>query len=148
MTHASDYSATWPEWPRCPQCGQRRHAVCPICQAARDELPLAEYLPPAAPLEETRVCCGSCGSAETSEAPEPSTEGEEIPVLLFCAKCDEAFAPEFRQLCQKCGHDFGDGIAEPEVPLAASGGRAMLAVCGLTALAAAILAYCWYLFQK
>lgn len=145
MTNASDPSATWTDWPRCPKCGQRRHAICPICQTAKDDLPLAEYLPPSAPLENSRPCCGGCESAET---PEPAGAGEEIPLLLFCATCDEAFPPTFAALCQKCGHDFGNGVQPPEPELATAGGRAALVVCGLIALAAGILGYFWYLFQK
>jgi hypothetical protein len=30
--------------------------------------------------------------------------------LLRCATCDEAFVPRFYRRCQRCGHDFQQGM--------------------------------------
>lgn len=156
-----DVEEIWQDWPRCPGCGRRRVAVCPCCLLARDEMPLADYIPVPAPLEHTRppreTCGGGCGhpSPEPVERSRSSPESGEAPaaeeqdaILLLCPQCDEAFRPVFRQLCPQCGHDFGDGVTTPVAEPVESNARALFVIFGLLALAAGILGYCWYLFQR
>ena len=142
MSNAPEAAETWADWPCCPNCGQRRHAVCPVCHNARDDWSLADFLPPPAPLESTRSCCGSC------EAPsETVDEGIDLPILLFCSPCDEAFPPQFYSTCQKCGHDFGEGLPAPPPEVAEENHRALLVMACLLLLAAAVLGYFWYLYR-
>lgn len=136
-------SASWPAWPCCPQCGQRRHAVCPICHQARQDLPLAEDLTPGEDLAESRerpACCAEpCG-----------TEGkcEELPILLLCPACDEAFPPQFHRQCHGCGHDFGDGVLLPDEEPVSTSGRAFLLLFVLVALVVGLVAYFAHLFRQ
>jgi hypothetical protein len=149
--------------------------VCPICQDASDAFPLAEYRPAPAPLQPTRRdasaaecdadagshasdeghCCrrGSpCDASATEAAPTAGSPlddaGASEPVLLFCAKCDEAFPPQFRRHCGHCGYDYGAGIAGEAPAIESGGGRAALVLLGLVSLAAACLAYFYYLFHR
>lgn len=85
------------DWPVCPECQQRRQTVCPVCKVAGDDFPLGDSLPTPAPLESTSPS-------------EPTTEADEPEILLMCETCDEAFLPRHYRLCEKCGHDFGEGI--------------------------------------
>ncbi len=111
----------WEEWPVCPGCGRRRQTVCPICDVAGTDFPLAEYgalfqttadlsgASAAAESAETSgsaSCGGSCSCGPQAEA----TPRDESAVLLMCETCDEAFAPRFYRRCQWCDRDFGHGI--------------------------------------
>ncbi len=95
----------WEAWPACPNCRERRQAVCPICETAGTEFPLAEWIP-TAPL----IQLGGAG------------EEDEVvgtpPLMLMCTTCDEAFAPNFYERCEHCGYDFTSGVVieapEPE----------------------------------
>ena len=151
----------WQDWPRCPRCGQRRQAVCPLCRCAQDEMPLADYIPQPAPLENTRPQRESCGGGCCQQSPEPveiaptqpesceTAEGTEAgPILLLCPQCDEAFTPTFYRLCQPCGHDFGDGVPSPTEESVESNSRALFVMFLLAAVAAGILGYCWFLFRR
>ena len=94
---ADSKDGSWTDWPCCSGCGQRRQAVCPSCENAGDDIPLAEFIAP-----------------KTPEIPtDTTTAGTNLPadVLLMCPHCDEAFAAKFYKLCAECGHDFGDGIS-------------------------------------
>jgi hypothetical protein len=154
-----DAEETWQQWPVCPSCRQRRHAVCPACQSVADDLPLASYAPDPAPLEPTRPGAGTCGSgccqgmpvslgdASAAVAGGSDEAGTEAPILLLCTQCDEVFPPSFYRECQRCGHDFGEGVPAP-LDDAGANLRPVLVLFGMLALAAVILGYCWYLFQQ
>lgn len=74
-------------WPRCPDCQQARLAVCPFCQTAGNDFPLAYRGP---------------GDGEGGFA---------TKLMVECPTCDEAFEPRFYKLCEQCGHEFPDGVA-------------------------------------
>ena len=124
-------------------------------------MPLADYIPAPAPLEDTRpqrACCGGGGctshlpppeSTRPDCEPEPLSEAvDEDPILLCCPECDEVFPPAFYRHCQQCGHDFGQGVSAPAVETVESNLRPLLVVFGLVAVGAGVLGYCWYLFQR
>lgn len=128
--------SVWEQWPECPQCGLARQAVCPNCELAGIEFPMAEYQAAAEPMRKTR-----------SEGDEPTSSEPSIPprVVLACPSCDEAFSPRFYRRCADCGHDFGEGIsieagAEEELP-----DRALSVVVALAALAVVLMLYFWWL---
>jgi hypothetical protein len=125
---------TWLDWPCCPQCGRRRQTFCPTCDLGGDDLPLAEFIPTAAPLETARTDSDSAGTKDGDS------------VLLMCPSCDEAFAPGFYRLCQQCGHDFGDGLQVESEAQDELTGRTLFVLIGLAALAMAVLVYFWCLF--
>jgi hypothetical protein len=133
-----DDDEKWPDWPRCPKCGRNRQTFCPTCDIAGDQFPLAEYIP-AAPVKASRrdaaCACRSC-------------DDEDVPVLLMCPSCDEAFAPKFYRLCEECGHDFGEGrqveVSEPEELT----DRALFVIVTLGVLTIGVLGYLWYLFRS
>lgn len=68
--------------------------------------------------------------------------------MLMCPVCGEAFKPEFYRLCQRCGHDHGEGLvveaAEPD-PWT---DRALLVLCGLIGLMLALLTYFWIILSR
>ncbi len=74
----------WKEWPHCPGCGTRRATFCKICGTRGVDF-LRGYLP-----------------AETHR--------DDSPPLLLCPTCDEGFVPEFHRHCQRCHHNFDDGL--------------------------------------
>lgn len=105
----------------CPECNRRRTAVCPICRTAGSNFPPGDF--PVAREEE-----------ETAEPP-----------LLICPTCDEPFEPRYLRRCEWCGHDFGEGIAEPERPVERPSEplnpRIILAALAALALLGALMAY-------
>jgi len=139
------------EWPTCPGCGNRRQTVCPVCEVAGTDFPPAEYNVELAPVQSSAPC-GSCAQCSPAEAGEEAKEepkaddGEELPVLLMCATCDEAFQPRYYRLCAWCGHDHGEGIEPPPPPREAFEGRTIAVMLGLACIAAAVCVYLWYLF--
>lgn len=127
------------EWPVCPQCFARRQTVCPVCQVAGSDFPAADYQAPVAPQRQSD---GSWG---------PQTAAGEVlasPLLLLCPTCDEAFPPQYYRRCQRCGHDFGQGIdVQPqgaELPPA----RVLLATAGLALLGGMAILYLWWVFRS
>jgi hypothetical protein len=57
---------------------------------------------------------------EDSAAPKDDRPLPDEPesAMLVCPTCDEPFRPEFLRQCQRCGHEFPDGVeADPELPL-------------------------------
>ena len=124
-------------------------------------MPLADYIPLPAPLEDTRPqresCAGGCcqpsreaveitpAQPESGETAEAMEEG---PILLLCPQCDEPFTPTFYRLCQSCGHDFGEGVPSPTEEPVESNARVLFVMFLLVAVAAGILGYCWYLFRR
>ena len=124
-----DFNEDWTAWPTCPSCHARRQTVCPICETAGSDLPLAEP--------------NHSGVAPTL-GPEKNNGQPELP-LVICATCDEPFPPAFYQVCHMCGHEFEDGIASPpaQAPLQRLNPRMWAVACGLGALLAAICGYFW-----
>jgi len=135
-------SGRWTDWPCCPHCGRRRRTRCPTCDLGSDDFSLAEYIPAAESLPVTEGC-SSCGSVARSDQPACDRD---FGVLLMCPDCDEAFSPQFYRLCEQCGYDFGDGLLVDAADSDRVPDRALLALAGLIVLAAALLAYFWYLF--
>ncbi len=126
--HCDDH---WADWPACPQCHRRRQTVCPVCETAGSDLPLAD-----ANHDGLAPLLGP--NKDVGDASRP---------LVICTTCDEPFAPTFYRVCQWCGHEFPDGLAPPppEPPAERLSGRTMAVILALAALLAAIGAYFWWL---
>jgi hypothetical protein len=78
--------------PRCPQCGKPRMAICPVCETAGTDFPLADMS-----LDDL---------------------GGEGSTMLICRTCDEPFEPGYLRRCEWCAYDFGTGIEPPQVAAA------------------------------
>ncbi|MCH7726608.1 MAG: DUF2007 domain-containing protein [Planctomycetes bacterium] len=130
-----DEDLRWSKWPACPDCGRRRQAVCPICETAGNDVPLAEFLAPTAPARSTRGTNQSDDDPETDET-----------VLLMCPNCDESFRPRFYRHCENCSHDFGFGVVVETQPGVEFNPRILLVVGALIGMAVAASLYVWLLF--
>jgi hypothetical protein len=95
--------ATIEAWPTCPQCQRRRQAICPICETAGSDFPLADEV----------------SDHDDHDTTITSAVVDDVDPLgrkaLLCPMCDEPFVPEYLRRCEWCGHDFGHGA---ELPLA------------------------------
>ncbi|MBI2823475.1 MAG: DUF2007 domain-containing protein [Planctomycetia bacterium] len=101
--------------PLCPRCDKPRMTVCPACQTASVNFPLAD------------------GPAD---ADDPDT------ALLLCPTCDEAFRPVYLRRCEWCGHDFGAGIEpKPREVVQLLNDRVVVATVGMAIAILAIIAY-------
>lgn len=131
VEYSDDFDDVWRDWPTCPDCGHRRQTVCPICETAGSDLPLADP--------------NHAGVAPTLG---PGKEDAETGrPLLICTTCDEPFHPQFYQVCQWCGHPHEDGLPPPpaQAPIERLSPR-MLAVIGALALFfAALCGYFWWI---
>ena len=126
----------WTDWPCCAHCGRPRLTVCPICGAAGERFPLAEFLAPAAPVRRSR-----------GGAPEPPERDDAaVEILLVCPQCDEAFAPRFYRRCPQCGHDEGTGIDLRPPDIEPLSDTILLVICGLVAGVVAMMLYLRWLF--
>ena len=94
------FDENWIEWPTCPGCQRRRQTICPICQTAGTNLPLAD------PNHE---------GVAPSLGPTKNESDASLP-LLICTTCDEPFRPRFYKVCQWCRHEFDDGIPPRPAP--------------------------------
>jgi len=153
-------SDRWLDWPCCPECGQRRQTLCPICELADDEFPLAEFIPAAESVggetepeperaEHPPTCCGAaaCGSEPAREP--GGTTRDAGDMLLLCSACDEAFTPKFYRFCAGCGFDFGSGIEVPSVQRDDEfNTRTLVAILLTLGLMTAVLGYFWWLFAQ
>ncbi len=131
-----DEDLRWSKWPACPDCDRRRQAVCPVCETAGNDVPLAEFLAPTAPARSTRVSHQNDYDPETDET-----------VLLMCQNCDESFRPRFYRHCENCSHDFGFGVVIETQPGAEFNPRILLVVGTLIGMAVAAFLYVWLLFH-
>jgi len=119
---ASDAN-TLPAWPICPGCQKRRTTICPYCDTAGNDFPLAD-------------ANFSAGEEELQSA-----------LAIICTTCDEPWAPEFFRRCEWCGHDFGHGLKVDYEPapviteLEPANGRVLTVLIGLMAFLAIICAY-------
>lgn len=129
---------TWDAWPRCPRCARPRQCVCPICETAGVEFPLADYQAAPAPLRPTRD--GDATVAEPSSA-------ESLP-LLRCPICDEVFPPRFYHVCHACGHDFRDGISPSDPTRNDVSPRTVATVVAIAAVVGLAFAYFWWLLRQ
>ena len=127
------------DWPTCPDCRRRRQTICPICHEAGSGFPLADYNVESEPLRSTR------GEQVHQPDEEPA---EELPLLLICPNCDEAFEPRFYRLCQWCGHEFATGIELTAVTSELVSGRVIGVMMGLGALGVLLILYLWMLFRR
>jgi len=116
--------ADWEDWPLCPSCQQRRDVLCDICGSRGTKFALADLVE------------------------EPGRES----VLLHCDTCDDHFRPKFFRVCQRCGHDFGSGIASQPVqlgiPLPENTRRTWIAAGCLVVFSAALVAYLYWLISR
>jgi len=108
-------------WPTCPRCGRRRLASCPACHTSDTQFPLADQ-----------------------DYAGRLLDGAENPFVVTCHICDEAWSPHFPQVCEWCGHHFGDG--HPSNPADARSPdpitpRVILVAMGLVTLFFAMVAY-------
>ena len=145
-------------WPRCPQCDARRPTICPVCQTAGTDFPLADadfVAPPGVADDAQPVSCG-CGSGGCSTpghaaredasaqdaVDETQTEAEAPPRMLMCPTCDDPFVPAYPRRCEWCGHEFPDGF-DPDAQrmIEPVSHRAIAVIAGLLALLAALLVY-------
>jgi hypothetical protein len=94
--------ATIEAWPTCPKCHERRQAICPICETAGSDFPLADEISDHDDERETTI---------TSAVVEDVDPLGRKPLL--CPMCDEPFVPEYLRQCEWCGHDFGHGAELP-----------------------------------
>ncbi len=125
----------------CPDCGMRRTAVCPVCQTASAEFPMADAAPTA---KGSGVFFGQPANCQDSrgpkKTPDPLADSDEL--MLVCTMCDEPFVPGYLRRCEWCGHDFGEGIqlkaSAPREPLDQ---RTVATVIALAACVLAVLAY-------
>ena len=123
-------------WPLCPSCQTARQTVCQICGQAGAHLPAADVTG----FEDGVADEPPGGSARES----PHDAG---PIeLVICPACDEPFPPRFYRLCQACGHDFGAGI-EVHEELEPIGGRALVVMATLMAVAGAAMVYFYFLYE-
>jgi hypothetical protein len=96
------------------------------------------------------ACCGSSSCQSAGTEPDGGEDGEgrqELPVLLFCPDCSEAFSPSFFRLCAQCGHDFGEGRVVPEPRQNEINSRVLFAILVLVGLGIGSVVYFWMLFQ-
>jgi hypothetical protein len=156
-------SDRWLQWPCCPECGTRRQTFCRTCDLAGDDFGLAEFIPSSEPIgvpatdgdissrsDSPNACCGSSSCQSAGTEPDGGEDGEgrqELPVLLFCPDCSEAFSPSFFRLCAQCGHDFGEGRVVPEPRLNEINNRVLFAILVLVGLGIGSVVYFWMLFQ-
>jgi len=121
----------WTDWPTCPQCGRRRQTVCPICETAGTDLPLADP--------------NHVGVAPTL-GPQKNEADSNRP-LLICTTCDEPFPPQFYQVCQWCGYEYEEGLPAPQT----SGSHEQLSprmwavLAAVAALLAGLCGYFWWI---
>jgi len=114
-------------WPHCPVCGERRLAVCKICQTARTDFPLAY------------------GGAAQDVAGVRR-------MMVVCPTCDEPFYPRYYKLCEHCGFEFEDGAEVPQ-PRSEQGvsapirGRVWAVLVGTLLAGLVIGVYLWWLFR-
>lgn len=121
-------------WPTCPQCGKRRQTVCPVCETAGSDFPLADAI---------------AGEGD-EEHDHDSDFSEEVgdPLgrpRLVCPVCDEPFIPLYLRSCEWCNYDFGHGIEPPETvqeDIEAVNWRVGVVIGGLVAFAALVI---WYM---
>ena len=68
--------------------------------------------------------------------------------MLLCPTCDEPFTPQFARRCSACGHEFPDGIDQPQAERASEGLNLRILIClgGIVLFTAAALIYLWQLF--
>jgi len=127
------------DWPTCPQCDALRQTICPVCQVAGNDFPLADQNDTPAPLTNASLA----GIEELEQAP-----SDELPLMLMCATCDEAFEPQFYRRCQWCGHDFADGLESPDPAgsEAMSDRTKMVATALLLGAAASVIYLAWLLY--
>ena len=125
----------WSDWPVCPSCARCRQAVCPVCETADMDFPLAEYVVDAVEVRNTRA---------TNEG----DNSDQSPILLICPNCDESFPPRFYRFCEDCGHDFGFGIELANHQREEVNHRAVLVVAVLGILALGFIGYFWFLFAQ
>ena len=125
------HDENWGQWPTCPQCHRRRQTVCPICETAGTNLPLAD------PNHE--------GVAPTLGPTKDQPLGD-LP-LLICTTCDEPFTPRFYRSCQWCQHDFGNGIAArtADAHMERLNPRIWAMAAGVLGLVAALCGYFWWI---
>lgn len=111
-------------WPVCPDCDRRRTTVCPFCDTAGHDFPLAD--------------ANYAALAEDASSP---------PLAVICTTCDEPWAAEFYRRCEWCGHDFGHGLAaareaySTDEPIEMPGGRVLAVLAGLVGLMVLTLIY-------
>lgn len=137
--YEDDRPRTWDDWPVCPACRQRRMAICPACETADNDVPLAEFM-----------VLGETPRATKSESGADATGGQDSPdsasnILLMCQNCDESFAPRFYRHCENCGHDFGHGVELQQTDVEPVNHRVLLIVAGLGLLSLAAAIYFWLL---
>lgn len=119
---ASD-AKTLAAWPLCPGCQKRRTTMCPYCDTAGSDFPLAD-----------------ANFSAGQEDPQPT-------LAVICTTCDEPWAPEFFRRCEWCGHNFGHGLKVDYEPvpvlteLEPANGRVLTVLLGLMALFALACAY-------
>ncbi len=132
----------------------------PIGTSATDD---ASDAPPASP----RPSCGgpSCNPADSDSDDDRRVQGQtggacgesrkpdnaddpELPVLLFCPDCSEAFSPTFFRLCAQCGHDFGEGRVVSGPRPSEMNNRVLFAILVLTGLGIGSVVYFWMLFRN
>jgi hypothetical protein len=107
--HAHAHGQPWGEWPCCPQCGTARQCICPICETAGTDFPLADYQKTAAPqIPIIPAVPSDPGAAVDPDAMPPAICEPTLPEppLLRCAICDEIFRPVFYEMCHACDHRF------------------------------------------
>jgi hypothetical protein len=135
---ANSHPRFWPDWPLCPGCGQPRQTICPVCQEAGIEFPLAEYQMLPEPLRRP-------------SAPEPARASAkrqpENTVLLVCPTCDEAFTPMFYPRCQQCGHVFLETVDENTELLNQLTPRVLFTAIAVLLLGWGFLLYFWFILR-
>jgi Putative prokaryotic signal transducing protein len=100
----------------CPRCGSRRQAVCAYCGTSGDDFVAAD-------------------SSDSRSA------GTRRPWLI-CSTCEEPSAAQYERVCERCGHDYGEGADRPKKAPALLFSRFGLALM-VIGLAATVLLVLW-----
>jgi hypothetical protein len=127
-------------WPTCPSCNRRRQAICPICETAGTDFPLADEVADQHDDDETAI---------TSAIVDDGDPLGRKPLL--CPMCDEPFVPEYLRRCEWCGHDFGHGAELPEAAhddIEAINWRVWTVIAVLVGLGALIVIYINFFMGK
>jgi len=130
---------SWEEWPGCPGCNRRRQCICPICQTAGADFPLADYQAVAAPL---------IPSTGAGAATRPVAAPADVWPLLHCPTCDEVFRPRFYERCHACGYRFHEGISLQPPPADGLVSRVLIITAVLLGLASGLFLYFGWLLRS
>lgn len=120
-----------PTWDPCPRCSSVRRGRCPQCDAFDAYFSPAEYV-----LTDRVEYQEADGIAESFEVDSPEDH-------FMCSICDTPVVPEPLRFCDRCQHDFGEGLEIEQLETEPVNARVWLTFAVLGILAVISLIYAW-----